>query len=238
IHPEERFRQLLGDVAALSAATRRLFTLGVVPTRPETGYGYIREGATLPAPGLDVRAFEVQRFVEKPDRATAELYVAGGQHLWNSGIFIWPAALLLEELRFHTPELAPLLPLLDDGQVDEFFERSPSLTIDVGLLERSDRVAVARANFQWDDVGAWDAVARTRSADAAGNVAQGDAWLVDARGCIAWSDDGAVVLFGTEDLVVVRANGVTLVAPRDRTAELKKLLEALPERLRQPEERG
>ena len=146
--------------------------------------------------------------------------------------------LFLDQLRLHTPELAPLLPLLDDDRVDEFFEHAPELTVDVGLLERSDRVAVARATFAWDDVGAWDAVARTRSADRDGNVLEGDACVVDSTGCIAWGDDGAVVIFGGEDLVVVRANGVTLVAPRDRTADLKRLLEALPERLRTPRRDG
>ncbi len=234
IEPAARFRQLLADVAALSARTGRLFTLGIPPTRPETGYGYIREGAAIPTPGAELHACQVERFIEKPDRATAERYLAEGGYLWNSGIFIWPAALLLQQLRLHTPEIAPLLPLLDERRVDEFFQRAPSLTIDVGLLERSDRVAVARANFDWDDVGAWDAVARTRAADAGGNVAIGDATLVDSTGCIAWAEDGAVVVFGGQDLVVVRANGITLVAPRERTAELKRLLEQLPERLRHP----
>src|SRR5690606_7467157 len=105
-------------------------------------------------------AHEVARFVEKPDRATAERYIADGC-LWNTGIFIWPAALLLSEIREHTPELATLLPLLDRGAVDEFFERAPSLSIDEGLLERSRAVGVLRAAFEWDDVGAWDAVGRT-----------------------------------------------------------------------------
>ncbi len=238
IHPEARFRQLLADVAALSAASARLFTIGVEPTRPETGYGYIREGAALPAPGRELQASEVRQFVEKPDRATAERYLASGEYLWNTGLFIWPAALLLEQLHLHTPELASLLPLLEHGDVEAFFQGAPTLSIDEGLLERSDRVAVARAGFSWDDVGAWDAVARTRPADPAGNVGVGDAWLVDSRGCIAWAEEGTVVLFGADDLVVVRAHGITLVAPRERTAELKKLLEALPERLRRAGENG
>ncbi len=238
IHPEDRFRRLLAEVAALSAATARLFTIGVEPTRPEAGYGYIREGAPVPAPAPDVRASEVRQFVEKPDRETAQRYLASGEYLWNTGLFIWPAALLLDQLRLHTPELAPLLPLLDRGDVAAFFQRAPVLSIDEGILERSDRVGVARAGFQWDDVGAWDAVARTRTADAAGNVAEGDAWCIDSSDCIAWAEDGSVVLFGARDLVVVRAHGITLVAPRERTADLKKLLEALPERLRHPGEHG
>ncbi len=235
IEPAEAFRLLLARVAAVAARTGRLFTLGIEPTRAETGYGYIRVGSPLEGePGL----FEVERFVEKPARETAAAYLQEGGYLWNSGIFVWRAATLLDELLRNTPELAPHLALLEAGQVGEFFERAPALSIDEALLERSDRVAVARADFRWDDVGAWDAVARTRAADSRGNVAVGEAEVVDSDGCIAWAEDGAVVVFGAQDLVVVRANGVTLVAPRARVAELKALLAALPERLRDVEGSG
>ena len=227
IAPETAFRELLETAAAASLEHGRLFTIGARPTRAETGYGYIRPGAPL-AEGST--AHVVDRFVEKPDVATAERYIAEG-YLWNTGLFIWPAALLLEELRRHTPELASLLPLLDRGDVEGFFERAPNLTIDVGLLERTDRVAVVPASFDWDDVGAWDAVARTRAADAAGNVLAGEAYAVDATGNIAWSEDGAIALFGVHDLVVVHAHGVTLVAARERAPQLKQLLERLPDRL-------
>jgi mannose-1-phosphate guanylyltransferase len=227
IEPAAAFRSVLARAAALSTEHDRLFTLGAAPTRPETGYGYIAPGAALTEDGA---ARVVARFVEKPDRGTAERYIAEGC-LWNTGIFIWPARLLLEQLRLHTPEIASLLPLLDAGDVAGFFERAPSLSIDEGLLERSDAVAVLRADFDWDDVGAWDAVGRTRAADAEGNVAVGDAHFVDAQDCIAWADDGSVVVFGARDLVVVRSGGITLVASRERTPELKSLLARLPERL-------
>lgn len=227
IEPAASFREILARAAALSRRHRRLFTLGAVPTRPETGYGYIAPGAALADDG---EAHEVARFVEKPDRATAERYIAEGC-LWNTGIFIWPAALLLEELRRHTPELASLFPLLDAGDVAAFFDRAPSLSIDEGLLERSRAVGVLRAGFDWDDVGAWDAVGRTRAGDEDGNVAEGDAHFVDARRNIAWADDGSIVVFGADDLVVVRSGGITFVAPRARTPDLKQLLAQLPDRL-------
>jgi mannose-1-phosphate guanylyltransferase len=218
---------VLSRAAALSVRHQRLFTIGAVPTRPETGYGYIAPGQALAG---DSDAHEVERFVEKPDRATAEQYIAAGC-LWNTGIFVWPAALLLAELRAHTPELAGLFPLLDQGDVKAFFERAPSLSIDEGLLERSHAVGVMRASFAWDDVGAWDAVGRTRTGDEDGNVAEGDAHFVDARNNIAWADDGSIVVFGADDLVVVRSGGITFVAPRERTPDLKKLLAELPDRL-------
>lgn len=231
IAPAASFQSLLSGVAAASVRHGRLFTIGAVPDRPETGYGYIRPGARLQGGS---EGFTVERFVEKPDRETAEAYVRDG-YLWNTGLFVWPAALLLEELRRHTPEVAAHLPLLDEGRVDEFFDRVPTLSIDEGLLERSDRVAVAAATFSWDDVGAWDAVARTREADAEGNVGIGDAHFIETSGCVAWAEDGSVVIFGARDLVVVRSNGITFVAPRDRAPDLKSLLARLPERLARPE---
>ncbi len=232
IEPASAFRDLIEEIGRLAAERGRLYTIGIEPTRPETGYGYISVGERL-APATEV--YEVADFVEKPDHDTALEYLRRGGFLWNSGIFIWRAATLLEELRRHTPELAPLLPLLDEGDIAAFFERAPNLTIDEGLLERSDAVAVARATFRWDDVGTWDAVGRTRPADGRGNVHVGPAHLVDSDDCIVWSEDGDVVLFGTNDLVVVRSGGITFVAPRERTAELKTLLEQLPENVRRLE---
>jgi mannose-1-phosphate guanylyltransferase len=233
IEPPEAFRGLLAEVAAAAAAHRRLFTIGAVPTRAETGYGYICPGALLE--GGSGR--EVARFVEKPDRATAERYVADG-YLWNTGIFVWPAALLLDELRRHTPELVDALLLLDDPHLDaaerarRFFDAAPSLSIDEGLLERSDRVAVVEAAFRWDDVGAWDALGRTRPPDDDGNSIVGNARLVDSKNCIVWSEEGAVVAYGVEGLVMVRVQGITFIAPRDRAADLKQLLAELPADLR------
>ncbi|MFS8637141.1 MAG: sugar phosphate nucleotidyltransferase [Gemmatimonadota bacterium] len=232
IEPADDFREQLEELGSLAAEHDRLFTIGVEPTRPETGYGYIRVGAPL-GPALQV--YEVAEFVEKPDRDTALEYLYRGEYLWNTGIFVWRAATLLDELARHTPELSRHLPLLEAGDVEAFFESVPTLTIDEGLLERSDAVAVARARFRWDDVGTWDAVGRTREKDAHGNVAVGDSHLVDCRNCIAWAEEGAVVVFGAADLVVVQSGGTTFVAPRERSADLKEMLKRLPDRIRQLE---
>jgi mannose-1-phosphate guanylyltransferase len=233
IEPAAEFRALLAALGRHASREDRLYTIGIEPTRPETGYGYIRVG---PQVAEEPTIYEVADFVEKPDRDTAEEYLHRGGYLWNSGIFVWRAATLLAELRRHTPELARLLPLLEAGEVERFFREAPDLSIDEGLLERSDRVAVARATFRWDDVGAWDAVARTRPTDARGNVGVGDAHLVESEGCIAWAEEGSVVVFGARDLVVVQAGGTTFVAPRERTAALKELLRQLPEPLLRREE--
>lgn len=230
IRPESAFRDLVATAAAAADRHDRLFSLGIPPTRAETGYGYVRVGAPLD----DAGAFEVDAFVEKPDAATAAAYVESGEYLWNSGIFIWRAARLLEEVRAHTPELAALLPLLDDDDAAAFFDRAPSLSIDEGVMARSGRAGVIEARFDWDDVGTWDAVARTRDRDARGNVAIGRAHAVDSDGCVIWEEGGEpVVVFGARDLVVVRVRGVTLVLPRDRAADLKSCLGALPESVRE-----
>jgi len=232
IRPAEEFRELIAGTARLAADLGRLFTVGVRPTRPETGFGYILVGERI---AREPEAFEVADFVEKPDRDTAREYLARGSYLWNSGIFVWRVQTLLAELEQHTPELAALLPLLDGGETEAFFERASTLSIDEGLLEVSPNVAVVEASFEWDDIGSWDAVGRRREADESGNVGIGDVYAVDAENCIAWADEGSVVLFGTRDLVVVRTAGLTFVVPRERTAELKELLKRLPDRLRRLE---
>ena len=236
IHPPERFRALIARAAELAAGHRRLFTIGAVPTRAETGYGYIRVGDALPALEGDAAGAEtgreVARFVEKPDRATAEGYVASGEYLWNTGLFVWRASDLLDEMVRVSPELAELIPIAREGGTQEFFARAPTITIDVAVLERSARVGVVPATFEWDDVGAWDAVARTRGAEGAANCLVGDAHAVATAGTTIYAEDGPVVAFGVEDLVIVRTNGITFVAHRDRVADLKSMLAELPDELR------
>ena len=232
ISPPEAFRQRLALIADLAVHHRRLFTIGAVPDRPETGYGYIRPGAPLPAAdSLPAVGSEVASFVEKPDAETARRYLAEG-YLWNTGLFVWRVADLLDQLERHTPELAELIPILREGGTEEFFRRVPNLSIDEGLLERSDRVGVVPADFSWDDIGAWDSVFRTHPLDEQGNALIGEAYAVDARGSTLYADDGPIVAFGVDDLVIVRTAGVTFVARRDRAPELKTLLARLPDRLR------
>lgn len=200
----------------------RLVTVGMVPTRPETGYGYIVPGAPL-----DADATRVARFQEKPDAATALDLMAEGA-LWNSGLFAWTAERLAAEVQEHTPELAPFLERIDAGDVAGFFRGVMPVSIDVGVLERSRAVAVVRGAFPWDDVGTWDAIGRIRERDSRGNVAVGPVSLHDATDCIVWSDDEPIVVSDVSDLIVVRANGRILVTHRRRAAELKQLLDALP----------
>lgn len=213
---------------ALDAARRhdRLVTVGVVPSRPETGFGYI-----VPGGSLDEHTRTVARFSEKPDAATALDLMAAGA-LWNSGLFAWSAARLMAEVELHTPEVAPALPALDAGDVEDFFRRVSPISIDVGVLERSGAVAVVRGDFAWDDVGTWQALTRVRPKDPSGNVVVGEAFLQDAHDCVVWSAGDPIVLCGVQDLVVVHANGRILVMPTERAAAMKQLLDALPPEIR------
>jgi mannose-1-phosphate guanylyltransferase len=206
----------------VAAADDVLVTVGIVPTRPETGYGYI-----VPGDPMTGDARRVARFTEKPDAATAAALIAGGA-LWNSGLFAWTAARLRTELEAHTPELRGSLPALDRGDVAEFFRAVTPVSIDVGVLERSERVAVVPGDFPWDDVGTWDALPRVRGAGPHDNVTHGPVHLDDVEGSVVWSDGDPIVVRGVRDLVIVHAHGRILVVPRSEAAALKRTLDALP----------
>jgi mannose-1-phosphate guanylyltransferase len=219
------FQQALARAATLAEETSTLVTVGVVPTRPDTGFGYIRPGSALRD-----GAFRVERFVEKPKRADAERMIAEGC-LWNSGIFAWRVGDFLDEVRALTPELAPALAVAG-GDADRFFGRATPVTVDVGVLERSSRVAVIPGSFGWDDVGTWASLARVRERDARGNAASGPVVLVEADENVVHAEGSDVVLYGVRDLVVVVRDGLTLVTTREHSTDLKSLIASLPDRVR------
>ena len=215
------------EMALLAARTTdRLITVGIVPSRPETGYGYI-----VPGEPLESGARRVERFIEKPDTASALDLLAGGA-LWNSGLFAWTARRLLAEVQRHAPEIAPHLVRLAEGDVAGFFHAVTAVSIDIGVLERSDAVAVVPGHFDWDDIGTWEALARVRPRDRQGNVVVGPAVLEESSDCIVWSEGVPLVLSGVRDLVVVSANGRLLVMDRARAPNLKQCVEALPAEIR------
>lgn len=237
ISPTDSFLTLLADAGELARSCDLLLTVAVPPDRPETGYGYLRTGEALTSPAGDdperLKAWRLGAFVEKPDRATAEEYLRRG-YLWNSGIFVWRAQRFLEEVRLHAPEIGEHLPLLERGEDDLFFERVPHVSVDEAVLERSGRIGTVEATFEWDDVGSWDALSRTRSGDENENVLEGEARVVEGRENVVWAEDGPVVLFGVDGLVVARSGGVTLVTRRERASDLKELVGRLPEHLARP----
>jgi mannose-1-phosphate guanylyltransferase len=219
------FQAALTRGAEVAETHRVLVTVGVVPTRPDPGFGYIQPGHELEA-GVS----RVARFVEKPDRARAEEMRKAG-YLWNSGIFVWTVGDFLDDVRRLSPEVAPAL----HGHADDirgFFGAVTPVSVDVGVLERSDRVVVLPGDFGWDDVGTWGALHRVRPRDAAGNAIQGHVHAVDARDNVIHAPESTVILYGVNDLVVVVENGTVLVTTTDRSSDLKTLMDALPKSVR------
>jgi mannose-1-phosphate guanylyltransferase len=223
VRDAEAFRA--AAAAALSLASERdvVVTVGAQPTRPEAGYGYIVGGDAIPG----TRARRIARFVEKPTLERARALIAEGA-AWNTGLFAWTARRFRAEIEAHTPELAAALPRLAAGVVEGFYRGVKPVSVDVGVFERTARGATLSADFGWDDVGSWAALARVRPCDGGGNVAAGDARAVDTRDSVLWAEDGTIVAFGVEGLVIVRAAGITLVTTTERAAGLKQLLDALP----------
>lgn len=227
VDPLESFVDTVRAAVRIAWEEDLLLTVGVAPDRVETGYGHIQPGEALTAPG-PVGAFRVKAFHEKPDAVTARRYVDAG-YLWNSGIFVWRAGGFLDEVARHAPDVATLLPLLESQGPEAFFDSVPVCVVDRAVMERSHRVACVKATFAWDDVGSWEALARTHEADASGNVAHGPSSMVEGRRNIVYAEGGRVVLYGVDDLVVVRTGTTTLVMPRGKAADLKELLRELGE---------
>lgn len=219
------FRSTLDHAARVAFEERALVTVGIVPSRPDPGFGYIQQGS-------DVRdgVRRVARFAEKPDRATAKRMVQEG-YLWNSGIFAWRVGDLLEEIRLLTPEVQPALDAAGDS-LETFFAQVKSIAIDVGVLERSSRVLVLPGAFGWDDVGTWAALHRVRAHDAQDNAMLGPSFACRASGNVVHAEGTRVVLYGVHDLVVVARDGLVMVTTREQAADLKTLLDALPAEMR------
>lgn len=221
------------EQAAAAARAGRLVTFGITADRPETGYGYVRRGA--PLAGV-AGAYAAAAFVEKPDRARAEDYLASGEYSWNSGMFVFPAKLVLDELELRQSAtvaacrdaLAKAKHDLDFLRLDRAaFAQAANISIDYALMEHTTRAAVVPASMGWSDVGTWDALWQIGAKNAGGNVCHGDVLAEDVRNCYLRAEHGMVAALGVEDLVVVVTDDVVLVAHRDRAQDVKQLVAQL-----------
>ncbi|WNV74781.1 sugar phosphate nucleotidyltransferase [Geodermatophilus sp. DSM 44513] len=235
IRPVERFAAALHTAYdVLATRPRALVTLGITPTAPATGFGYVQRGAPTGVPG----ASEAVSFREKPDRATAEAYLASGEYLWNSGMFVWRARTVLDALAEHLPESAAGLARVvavpagpeRDAVLAEVFPTLPRISVDYAVLEPAatepGRVLVVDLDVEWLDVGSWPALAGTLDADAAGNAVRGLTVLLDSDRNVVLSDDPGhlVALVGVRDSVVVHTADVTMVCPLADAERVKQLL--------------
>jgi len=237
IHDAAGLRSTLETAFAAAESKPVLATIGITASFPATGYGYIQQGTSLGEyAGREV--FDVKRFVEKPDEATAQGYLESGDYFWNAGMFVWSVASITTELEKNTPTLWAALQAIDAGLaagegIDpllvEHYPNLEKISVDYAIIEKAANVVMVESGFDWDDVGEWPAVARHYPADSAGNVVRGSAHLEDASGNIVFSrDEGHLVaLLGVKDLIVVKTEDATLVCHKDKAQDIKALVQAV-----------
>jgi len=221
---EVGYRETLKAAAALATERGAIATLGITPTFPSTGYGYIEQGDAL-GTYSSCPAYKVARFTEKPDQATAEDFIASGRFSWNSGMFIFPAGVMLQELDTYAPQI--MQPLRTQG-VDAY-AKLEKLSIDYAVMEKTDKACVMPLAFGWDDLGDWNAVERLLKSADNPNVEMAQHLGIDTTGSIVYTsdDDEVIVTIGLEDVVVVRDGKATLVVHKSRTQDIKKAVKAL-----------
>lgn len=231
-----RFHAVLDAAFARATTPGALVTLGIAPTHPETGYGYIQfEGSIEDTLREAPAAVPVKTFAEKPDAATAERFVDSGDFLWNSGMFVWRADTFLDAVEQHMPELAEAMApfrtspgaAFDVAAVEDAFAASPKQSVDYGVMERAERVFVVPASFGWSDVGDWRAVYELQAQDAAGNAVRGKVILQDASRCFVTGGERLVVVVGANDLVVVDTDDAVLVMHRDAAQNVRNVVDYL-----------
>ncbi len=223
---EPRFLATARQALALARSSNQIITIGIVPARPDTAFGYIEVGRA----GAD-GARTVKRFVEKPDKKTAEKYLASGDYLWNAGMFFAPARLLFDEICRHMPDTGAILRRIETALrvdrsgaravIDAEYARAPSVSIDYGVMEKTDRLLCLPGDFGWNDVGSWTAVSQYAPADENGNAVLGTAVAVNARNNIIYSEGSLIAVVGVDNLVVVQAGNAILVVPRDQAESVR-----------------
>ncbi len=235
---------VIGDVtvfqatlkAALDLASREdvLITIGIPPTEPSTGYGYI-EAELEVAKDKGVRFLKAKRFVEKPDLERARTYVASDRFFWNSGMFIWSVKSLEKQLAVHTPHLVHLIDRMAKvagtpafgAELEKAYSTLAKISIDYALMEKAPNIVMARGAFSWDDVGSWTALENHFKKDTEANVIEGQVRIHESKANIVYSRNHMTALVGVDNVIVVQAEGVTLVCAKDKAQDIKKLVEQL-----------
>jgi mannose-1-phosphate guanylyltransferase len=230
ISDQESFK---GDVAFAATVAQEgyLTTFGVRPSRVETGYGHIQRGPELKEE--DGRtAYRVEKFHEKPEIELARRYTQSGKFYWNSGMFVWRSDAILASLGEYYPEFHHALmngSYETEKGLKSIYEEAPNISIDYGIMEKTDRAAVVEATFGWEDVGSFRALERALPLDESGNVTRGEVVLQRSNGIVAWADDGMIAAYGVEDLVIVHTKDVTLVLPKTESQRVRDLLKIVRE---------
>jgi len=231
------FRRTLQDAFARAAAADVLLTIGLKPTFPSTGFGYIEAGVRLAGPSKTA-FYHVKRFVEKPNTRIADRYVKAGRFYWNSGMFVWSLSAWERALRRHRPSLGRLLNTLTalagrtgfQAALKRAYAGLEKISVDYAIMEHADNIVMAEGLFAWDDVGSWSALEQHLPKDKRGNVVVGNGELMESSGNIVVADNGLMALIGVDNMVVVKAGAVTLVCRKDRSQEVKRMVAQLRRR--------
>lgn len=234
IQQKDRFVSIMKEACVVAAASDVVVTIGIIPSSPETGYGYIQAGSLLGAAG-GARIYKAIRFVEKPDRFNAEKYLVEGNYYWNSGIFVWRPSVLLGLVQEHLPDIAKMLPqmrraVLDNDRelLNTFYKDMPFISIDYGVMEKAKNVLVIPGDFGWDDVGSWTALERISPGDADGNVlVQGECLNIDSKDCIIEAHSKLIATVGVKNLVIVESEDAILICPKERAQDIKLVVNQL-----------
>ena len=231
----ERFQHVLHVAIEKAQNDRSLVTIGITPTHPETGYGYIQFDGPTEDSTDEPAAYRVKTFAEKPDIATAERFLDSGDFLWNSGMFVWRADTILEEVRSHLPQayeaFEPLTTAIggpgEEQAIEDAYSHSPHISIDYGVMERAEKVYVVPGSFGWSDVGDWRAVYELSNKNGHGNALLGNVIVHDSSRCLVQADDRLVVLVGIHDAVVVDTGDAVLICNRESAQQVKNVVDYL-----------
>ncbi len=230
IKDEVKFCEHL-DIAIKAAENGKLMTFGIQPTRPDTGFGYIKAHSSA-----DPEIYEVERFTEKPDDATAEKFLADGGYYWNSGMFVWRASTILAEIKQYLPEVDQVIQtILSESAASSNFQQAvenhfinmPSISIDYGVLEKSDRVSLIPCDIGWNDVGSWQAVHDISDKDADGNAVQGNVIALGCKNSLIRSEKRLVAAIGLEEVSVIETSDAILVSKSDQSQRVREVVDAL-----------
>lgn len=238
IKEEKEFKSILEKAIYIAENNDKLVTIGITPTFPSTGYGYInfnRENT------IEDVAYEVVEFVEKPNYEIAKEYVNSKKYVWNSGMFVWKVSKILEDFKRYLPkvyekleEISKYLGTKEEVEkIKEIYPTIQSISIDYGIMERSNDVIVVPGDFGWNDVGSWDSLGAIYPTDDEGNIKRGENITIDTKNSIIYSDDKLISTIGISDLIVVSTNDAVMVCRKDKAQDVKKIVEQLKEEDRQ-----
>lgn len=230
----QRFREHLEVAVNLTQEQDYLVTFGLAPVYPETGFGYVESGDRIGSFN-GIETYRAKRFVEKPDSITAQEYVRAGNYFWNSGMFVWRAQTILRQFQQYMPSLysglGQIQKSIGTGQeqktVQAIYRKLDRVPIDIGIMEKAEKVAMVKSDFPWFDIGSWLTLERIRAQDSSGNVILGNFLGIDTKDSIIVSDRSLVATIGIENLVIVATKDAILVCPKNRTQEVKKIVAQL-----------